>query len=167
MGNRLLLIQKTRVLLMKILTPLRTGLIVALGSLLLATAAFCADYVTVKNDDVNVRSGPSTDSPVKMEVFKGYPFQVMSKEGNWLKVTDFEGDTGWIHESLVSNGDTVIVNSNKVNMRESTSTKSAVIAEVERGVVFTQIGKEGDWIKVRHSGGTVGWIYSKLVWPKL
>lgn len=152
---------------MKILTPLRTGLIVALGSFLLTTAALCADYVTVKNDDVNIRSGPSTNYPVKMEVFRGYPFKVMSKEGNWIKVTDFEGDSGWIHDSLVAKGDTVIVSGTKVNMRASTSTKSAVIAEVERGVVFTQIGKEGDWIKVRHSGGTTGWIYSKLVWPKL
>lgn len=152
---------------MKILTPLRSGFIVALGSVLLSTAAFCADYITVKNDDVNVRSGPSTNNPVKMEVFKGYPFKVLSKKGDWLNVSDFEGDTGWIHQSLVSNGETVIVNANKVNMRASTSTKSAVIAEVERGVVFTQIGKEGEWVKVRHSGGTIGWIYSKLLWPRL
>lgn len=165
--NHLLLIQITRVLLMKILTPLKSGLIVAFSSLLLTTSSFAADYLTVKNDDVNVRTGPSTDYQVKMEVFKGYPFKVVSKKGDWIKVSDFEGDTGWIYSNLVSDGDTVIVTGNKVNMRASTSTKSAVIAEVERGVVFTQIGKEGDWVKVRHSGGTIGWIYKKLIWPNL
>ena len=125
-----------------------------------------AQYVSVKKDNVNVRTGPSTDNPVCMELFEGYPLKVIKKQGDWYKVVDFENDTGWIHKSMVTAGDTVIVNAKKsVNMRSGPSTKSSVVADVERGVVLTKISRKGKWVEVRHSSGTVGWIYKPLLWP--
>ncbi len=125
-----------------------------------------AETVSVNKDGVNIRIGPSTNSPVYMEVFKGYPLKVLSKKGQWLKVTDFEGDSGWIFSSLVKPGNTVIVNAQKtINMRSGPSTGNAVVATVERGVVLTQLSKKGKWLKVKHSRGTVGWIYQPLLWP--
>lgn len=151
---------------MNIVSKLKTGLVITLGSFLLVSSASAASYMSVKKDNVNVRTGPSTNNPVYMELFKGYPLKVTSKKGEWSKITDFEGDSGWIHNSLLKNGDTVIVNAQKsVNMRASASTKSAILANVERGVVLTRLSEEGNWVKVRHSGGTVGWIYKKLLWP--
>ena len=125
-----------------------------------------ASYVSVKGENVNVRTGPSTDKPVSMELFKGYPLQVLSSQGEWLKVTDFEKDSGWIHKSLVVDGNTVIVNGTKsVNMRSEPSTKSSIIANVDRGVVLTKVEARGKWLKVKHSSGLVGWIYKPLLWP--
>ncbi len=125
-----------------------------------------ASYVSVKGDNVNVRTGPNTNQPVSMELFKGYPLQVVSTQGEWLKVTDFEKDSGWIHKSLVVDGNTVIVNGTKsVNMRSEPSTKSSIIANVDRGVVLTKIEARGKWLKVKHSSGLAGWIYKPLLWP--
>lgn len=92
--------------------------------------------------------------------------KVLKTKGDWHKVTDFEKDTGWIHKSIVKDRDTVIVNAKKsLNMRSGPSTKDAVVADVERGVVLTRISTQGKWTKVRHSSGTIGWIYSQLLWP--
>ncbi len=42
----------------------------------LLTASICsAQTVSVKKDNVNVRSGPATSFPVSMELFKGYPLK--------------------------------------------------------------------------------------------
>lgn len=151
---------------MNIVSHLKKGLLIAASSFFLVSSSSAAGYVTVKKDNVNVRTGPSTSNPVYMELFKGYPLKVTSKKGDWSKITDFEGDTGWIHNSLLKNGDTVIINAQtSANMRASASTSSAIVANVERGTVLTKLSQEGNWIKVRHSGGTVGWIYSKLLWP--
>lgn len=134
--------------------------------LLLSSPALAEEFVTVTKDNVNVRSGPSTSNPVYMELFAGYPLKVLKQDGDWMQISDYEGDTGWIHKSLVGKNDTVIVNAKKsVNMRAEPSTTSAVIADVERGVIMTKIGEDGKWLKLKHSSGTIGWIYKPLLWP--
>ena len=138
------------------------------GSLctLLAGPAIAAEYVSVVKDGVNVRTSPSKDAPVLMELFQGYPLMVQGKEGDWLKVSDYENDTGYIHSSLVTKGNTVIVNAKKsANMRSEPNATAPVVADVERGVVLTKISVQDKWVKVKHSGGSVGWISQPLIWP--
>lgn len=143
------------------------NLIVAGATCLVFTSpAFATDYVSVVKDNVNVRQDPNTSSPVYMELFKGYPLEVLKKQGDWTQIRDYEGDSGWIHNSLIDKNDTVIINAKKsVNMRSGPSTSDSVVADVERGVIMTKIGQEGKWYKLKHSSGTVGWIYSPLLWP--
>ncbi len=134
--------------------------------LLLPGLAIAAQVVSVKKDGVNVRTGPGTNFPVYMELFQGYPLKVAEKKGDWLKVSDFENDSGWIFSSLVTPGTTVIVNAKKtINMRSKPNTSAQIVATVDRGVVLTKLSTQGKWVKVRHSQGTVGWIYSPLLWP--
>lgn len=142
-----------------------TAVVTVLG-IFFFTEAFSADYVSVKGDNVNVRTGAGTNYEVSMELFAGYPLKVMSTQGEWLKIVDFENDSGWIHKSLVNDGNTVIVNGNKsVNMRAEPSTNSTVIATVDRGVVLTKLETQGKWLKLKHSTGLIGWIYKPLLWP--
>lgn len=134
--------------------------------LLLPSLAFGAQVVSVAKDGVNVRTGPGTDFPVYMELFQGYPLKVEETKGDWIKVTDFENDSGWIYSSLVTPGTTVIVNAQEsINMRAKPDTKAQIVATVDRGVVLTKLSTQGKWVKVQHSQGTVGWIYSPLLWP--
>ncbi|TKB27374.1 peptide-binding protein [Desulfopila sp. IMCC35006] len=134
--------------------------------LLTTSPVFAADYLSITTDNANVRTGPGTDYPASMELFQGYPLKVTEKKGDWYKVTDFENDTGWVHDSIVKKADTVIVNAKEsINMRSGPSTKDAVVADVERGVVLTKLAEEGQWTKVRHSSGTTGYVYTPLLWP--
>lgn len=131
-----------------------------------STSAFAATVLSVATDNANVRTGPGTKYPVAMELFQGYPLKVLKTQGEWYKVSDYEKDTGWIHNSIVKKQDTVIVDAQKsLNMRSGPNKKNPVVADVERGVVLKKISSEGKWTKVRHSSGTVGWIYSPLLWP--
>jgi len=128
--------------------------------------AVAADFVSVKGDNVNVRTGAGTNYEVSMELFEGHPLKVVSTQGDWYRVVDFENDSGWIHRSLVTDGNTVIVNGNKnVNMRAEASTNSSIVATVDRGVVMTVLETQGKWAKLKHSSGLIGWIYKPLLWP--
>ena len=139
---------------------------VLLFSLFLLPCLSFAQTVSVKKDNVNVRSGPGTEFPVAMELFQGYPLKVLDKKGDWLKITDFENDKGWIFSALVVPGNTVIVNGKKsINMRSKPNTSASIVASVDRGVVLTKVSTQGKWVKVKHSQGTIGWIYSPLLWP--
>jgi SH3-like domain-containing protein len=135
-------------------------------SLFCASSAIAADYLSVTTDNANVRTGPGKKYQITMELFSGYPLKVLKKQGEWYKITDYEKDSGWIHKSIVKSRDTVIVNAKKsLNMRSGPTTKNSVVADVERGVVLKKLESKGKWTKVRHSTGTVGWIYSSLLWP--
>lgn len=141
-------------------------LVIGFIGLLFSSSLLAAEYLSVTTDNANVRTGPGTNYPASMELFLGYPLQVLKKNGEWYKITDFENDTGWIHESIVKKCNSVIVNAQKsLNMRSGASTKDSIVADVERGVVLTKIETKGKWTKVRHSTGTTGWIYSPLLWP--
>ncbi|WP_136796748.1 SH3 domain-containing protein [Desulfosediminicola ganghwensis] len=144
----------------------RTLIVAGATCLALTSPALAAEYVSVSKDKVNVRQEPDTGSSVYMELFQGYPLEVLKKQGEWSQIRDYEGDSGWIHNTLVGKNDTVIINAKKsVNMRSGPSTDAAIVADVERGVIMTKIGQDGKWIKLKHSSGTVGWIYSPLLWP--
>ena len=56
--------------------------------------------ITTK-DKCNIRSGPGTKNKVAFTVGAGIPFKVIKKKGNWYHVEHADGDTGWIHKSLV------------------------------------------------------------------
>ena len=152
------------------MNELRRSVSLALAGLIffgLSSSCFATEYVSVKKDDVNIRSGPSTNDPVIMEVSRGFPLQVQEKKGSWLRVTDFEKDSGWISKDLTDNTQTVIVVAqSSANMRQEPNTKSAKIADVEREVVFELINKKGNWRHVKHSNGTSGWLHKSLVWPQ-
>lgn len=124
-----------------------------------------AEYVSVKKDGVNIRSGPDTKKEILWEVFKDFPLQIVKREGKWSKTKDFEGDTGWIYSPLLSKSKKVIVKVEIANMRTGPGKNYELVATVKYGVVFSPLETDGDWIKLSHEDGTKGWIYKKLVWP--
>ena len=133
--------------------------------LALTAAVQAAEYVSVKKDGVNIRSGPSTKDKVVWQVFEDFPLEVIERKGKWAHVVDFEGDKGWIYETLFSNKKTVIVNVDTGNMRSGSSTNDPVIATVKKGVVFEALEMKGDWIKLRYKNELTGWMHNSLLWP--
>ena len=57
--------------------------------------------VITRGDLSNVRSGPGTSHQIAFKVEKGIPFKVLKEEGHWIHVEHVDGDTGWLHDSLV------------------------------------------------------------------
>ena len=60
-------------------------------------------FLTLRNDKVNLRQGPSFDYPVKIFYKKKFlPVLVQDKSDNFRKVRDHENNSGWIHISQLS-----------------------------------------------------------------
>jgi SH3-like domain-containing protein len=125
--------------------------------------------VSVGGEKVNLRKGPSTQYPVTWELGKGFPLRVIGSKGNWLKVSDFEGDVGWIYKNLASKKPHLIVKTNKknrarINIRSGPGTKYKVVGKAEYGVVFETLKRGDGWVKVRHETGMSGWVKRSLLW---
>jgi len=141
------------------------GTLVALFMVSLSAICNAGEYVSVKKDGVNIRSGPSTKNKVIWQVFESFPLEVIQREGKWANVVDFEGDKGWIYETLISSKKTVIVTVDTANMRAGASTDDAVVATVKKGVVFEPLEMIGDWMKIRYKNEITGWMHNSLLWP--
>jgi len=128
-----------------------------------------AAMLSIKGDNINLRSGPGIKYEVKWEYGSGFPVHVVKKQGSWVKIKDFENDTGWVHSSLLENKPQMIVRANrnverKINIRSGAGTKSKVVGQAYYGVVFKTLDRKSDWVKVKHDTGLTGWIHSSLLW---
>lgn len=136
-----------------------------LAMLILLLPVFCwAKMVSIKAAEVNLRAKPTTTGKVKWVLGKGYPLKVIASKGKWLKVRDFENDTGWVYAPLTSSKGHMVVQKKIVNIRSRPGTKNRVVAQAKYGVVFRTIKQIKGWAKVRHENGTTGWISRKLLW---
>ena len=60
-------------------------------------------FLTLRNDEVNLRQGPSFDYPVKIFYKKKFlPVLIQDKSDNFRKIRDHENNSGWIHISQLS-----------------------------------------------------------------
>ena len=129
-----------------------------------AVSAMAAEFVSVVKDGVNLRSGPDTTNEVLFKLPKGYPLKVMAIQSKWMKVSDYEGDKGWIFSSLVSKEQYVIVKVKEGNVRSGPGTQNGKIGKVVRDVIVKKVATQGDWVKISDPRLT-GWVHKQLVWP--
>ena len=61
------------------------------------------NFLSLKNNKVNLRQGPSFKYPIKLTYNKKYlPVIILDKSETWRKIKDFENNSGWIHISQLS-----------------------------------------------------------------
>ena len=61
------------------------------------------NFLSLRNNEVNLRQGPSFEYPIKLIYKKKYfPVIILDKSGTWRKIIDFKNNSGWIHISQLS-----------------------------------------------------------------
>lgn len=133
-----------------------------LGATVFSSSA--AEYVSVTKDGVNLRSGPGTNYEAIYQLPVHYPVRVLSKKGQWMKIEDYEGDKGWIYDTLVSASPYVIVKVKEGNVRSGPGTNNAKVGTVSKDVILKKGNRQGDWVQVSHPE-IKGWVHRTLVWP--
>ena len=124
------------------------------------------NFLSLKNNEVNLRQGPSFEYPIKLIYKKKYlPVLILDKLETWRKISDFESNSGWIHISQLSKKKSAInIKKNSILYKKSTI-YSKPIAKLEIGrLVLIKKCKE-EWCKIA-SGGFSGWIFKDSLWGK-
>jgi uncharacterized protein YgiM (DUF1202 family) len=143
---------------------LRNVVFVVVFSLLTFATAEAISLVSVKGENVNMRSGPGSNYSVLWELGKGFPLKVLDRKGGWVKVEDFEGDSGWIYGKLVAKNPHLIVKKKRVNVRSGPGGNYRLVGKANYGVVFKTIKSSNGWVKVKHENGLTGWVRRDLLW---
>ena len=128
------------------------------------TLAQAQEFLSIKGNTVNVRAKPTTKSPIAWELIHGYPMQVMQRDGDWVKVKDFEGPLGWVHKPLTTDDPHYLVKANTVNLRNGPGTNHGIVTKLNKYDIVETLEKRGDWAKVKTAEGKEGWMLQSLGW---
>jgi len=134
------------------------------SALLLPATAVAENILSVAPERANVRSGPGGEYDIVWEAARYYPVEVLDREGNWLRISDYENEEGWIHRTLLSGVPTVVVTSQKANVREGPGTEHDILWVLDKEYSLKLLEAEGDWLKVSDGGEVSGWIHTSVVW---
>ena len=145
-------------------TIIKITIIVMVVSIVMPGLVFAKQRLSVVASIANMRSGPGTKYDVLWQVEQYHPVEIVKQKGDWYKIKDFENDEAWIHQSLLGKVRGVITKKDKCNVRSGPTKKSKIVFTVEKGVPFKVVLTKGNWFKIEHADGDVGWIYKTLVW---
>ncbi len=135
----------------------------------LQVSSASAQMLSIKGDDINMRSGPGTQYKVLWQLGSGFPLKVLKKQGDWYRVQDFEGSVGWVHKMVTTSTPHMIVKvhkktKKKINVRSGPGTNNRIVAQAYYGVVFKTLEQKNGWAHVEHEKGITGWIKRSLLW---
>ena len=121
-------------------------------------------FLTLRNDKVNLRQGPSFEYPIKLFYKKKFlPVLVQEKFENFRKIRDHENNTGWIHVSQLSKKKAAIVIDDEVYIFSSNTIYSKPLAISKNGKLLLIKKCKKDWCKIS-SKRFKGWVKKESLW---
>ena len=124
-------------------------------------------FLTLRNEKVNLRQGPSFNYPVKIFYKKKYlPVLIQDSSNNFRKVRDHENNSGWIHISQLSKKKAAIVIEDELIMFSNSTVYSNPIAILKKGRLVKIKKCNDNWCKVI-SKDFKGWLKKESLWGLL
>ena len=121
-------------------------------------------FLTLRNDKVNLRQGPSFEYPIKLFYKKKFlPVLVLEKFENFRKIRDHENNTGWIHISQLSKKKAAIVIDDEAYIFSSNTIYSKPLAVSKNGKLLLVKKCKKNWCKIS-SKNIKGWIKRESLW---
>ena len=131
--------------------------------ILLTSVAFGQSeyYLTLRNDKVNLRQGPSLEHPIKLVYKKKYlPVLIIDTSYNFRKIIDHENNSGWVHISQLSKKKSALNISNNLIVFKKPSYYSKPLAVLEKGRLCFIKKCKNKWCKIK-TGDFTGWVEKK------
>ena len=120
-------------------------------------------YLSLKKNKVNVRYGPSFDSPIKFVYKKvNLPIKQIDKKENFRRIIDFKNNSGWIHTSQLKDGKAFILLENEILFRKPTK-YSKPILKINKGRLLIVKKCKNNWCKIK-TENYLGWLEINKIW---
>ena len=96
----------------------------------------------------------------------------MLTQDYWTKVRDSSGNMAWVEARLLSPNRTLLVRSDKADVRAEANEKSPIVFSAEKNVLLdlveagpaTATQATPGWAKVKHRDGQTGFVRAAQVW---
>lgn len=132
-------------------------------------------YAQSTVDRLNVRTSPKLTASVIQMIGKSGSYEVLDKQGEWLKIQLSDKQTGWVFADYIkqttggttgnvipavvktSNEPAVVKITDVTNLRKGPSTEDEIVGKAQPGETYPILAKVGDWYRI--SRGTKGTAY--------
>ena len=123
-------------------------------------------FLTLRNEKVNLRMGPSFEYPIKIIYKKKYlPVSIKEQSDNFRKIQDHENNSGWIHISQLSKKKAGITKGEMILYKRPTIF-SKPLAKVEKGRLVLISKCKDNWCKIKTENFS-GWVLKSSLWGKV
>ena len=123
-------------------------------------------FLSLKKNKVNVRYGPSLESPIKYIYKKiNLPIKQIDKKENFRRIIDHKKNSGWIHISQLKKINSVIPLKDIILFKKP-SNFSKPLAKIQKGRVLIVQKCEKNWCKIE-TNKFKGCIKNKDIWGKV
>lgn len=151
----------------------KTFLFIVIGLLMLMLGSLAVlaneNKVTVLASTLNVRYGPGLSHEILTQVHEEDELTILGEENQWYKVRSQNNDIGWVASWLVENEEVSVDNraagritANEVNVRQFSTTDSAIIGTVFLNDEFQILYSENNWVQILYNN-RVAWIHENYI----
>ena len=124
-------------------------------------------FLTLRNDKVNLRQGPSFEYPIKIFYKKKYlPVLVQEKSDNFRKIRDHENNNGWIHISQLSKKKAGISIEERLVVFKNPTIYSKPLVILAKGRLCLILKCKNEWCKIKVDKFK-GWVKKENLWGRL
>ena len=124
-------------------------------------------FLTLRNEKVNLRQGPSFDYPVKIFYNKKFlPVLIQDKSDNFRKIRDHENNTGWVHISQLSKKKAAITIDDDVLVFNKPSIYSMPKVILKKGRLCKIRKCKNEWCFI-NVDKFKGWVKKQSLWGLL
>lgn len=122
-------------------------------------------FVSLHADEVYARTGPGLRYPIKW-VYKrnALPVEIILEYEVWRKIRDSDGETGWVHQSLLTGKRTgLVTGEGLVPLFQKPQMEAKLAARIEPKTIVDLEECQKDWCRIS-AYGYPGWLERKYIW---
>jgi SH3-like domain-containing protein len=140
-----------------------------LSALSLAVPAAAQDralpyWASIASGQAMMRTGPERTYPgIWLYQRRDLPVKVLQVLGDWRRVREQDGTTGWMLSTLLSKRRTGIVTGEVRTVRQEPSSGARMLWRVEPGAVGRLGGCDGQWCRISF-GERTGYLEQSALW---
>jgi SH3-like domain-containing protein len=124
-------------------------------------------FVSLRADEVNVRTGPGLRYPVEWVFRRRHlPVEVIAEWDTWRKVRDWEGAVGWVHQSTLSSSRYAMILAPAGQLRvlrREPAAAAAAVAQAEPMVLGQLLECQPHWCRL-DIDSLRGWLPRSELW---
>lgn len=115
-------------------------------------------FVSLRSAEVNLRTGPGFRYPIEWVYRRsGQPVEIVDEFDTWRRIRDWEGTSGWVHQSMLQGRRTVRVTESERLLYREPSPSAAPVARLAPGAIGGLNNCRAGWCRLDFSG-FVGWL---------
>jgi SH3-like domain-containing protein len=121
-------------------------------------------FVSLRSDEVNLRTGPGTTYPIDwVYVRRGLPVEVIAEFDVWRRIRDWQGTVGWVHQSMLAGRRTILVAGGDRKLMREPAESAPVVARLAPGVIGWLLECDTAWCRIEVEGYR-GWLQRDEFW---